>query len=78
MLATYVAAAETIRGEAVAAAAFAALVSWVQRVLSTPVRTQRRQVGALDAYGKQAELSLRLLSAAMVVLALALVLLRVT
>jgi len=78
VLATYVAAAETIRGEAVAAAAFAALVSWVQRVLSTPVRTQRRQVGALDAYGKQAELSLRLLSAAMVVLALALVLLRVT
>jgi hypothetical protein len=42
------------------------------------VRTQRRQVGALDAYGKQAELALRLLSAAMVALALALVLLRVT
>lgn len=78
VLATYFATAETIRGEAVAAAAFAALVSWVQRVLSTPVRIQRRQVGALDAYGKQAELALRLLSAAMVALALALVLLRVT
>jgi hypothetical protein len=78
VLATYFATAETIRGEAVAAAAFAALVSWVQRVLSTPVRTQRRQVGALDAYGKQAERALRLLSAAMVALALALVLLRVT
>jgi len=78
VIATYFAAAETIRGEAVAAAAFAALVSWTQRVLSTPVRIQRRQVGALDAYGKQAELALRLLSAAMVALALALVLLRVT
>jgi hypothetical protein len=78
VLATYFAAAETIRGEAVAAAVFAALVSWTQRVLSTPVRIQRRQVGALDAYGKQAELALRLLSAAMVALALALVLLRVT
>jgi hypothetical protein len=78
VIATYFAAAETIRGEAVAAAAFAALVSWTQRVLSTPVRIQRRQVGALDAYGKQAELALRLLSSAMVALALALVLLRVT
>jgi hypothetical protein len=78
VLATYVAAAETIRGEAVAAAAFAALVSWAQRVLSTPVRTQRRQEGALTELGKQFELGLRLLSAAMVALALAFVLLRVT
>jgi hypothetical protein len=78
VLATYVAAAETIRGEAVAAAVFAALVSWAQRVLSTPVRTQRRQEGALTALGKQFELGLRLLSAAMVALALAFVLLRVT
>ena len=78
VLATYFAAAETIRAEAVAAAVFAALVSWTQRVLSTPVRIQRRQEGALKADGKQAELALRILSAAMVALALALVLVRVT
>ena len=78
VLATYFAAAETIRAEAVAAAIFAALVSWTQRVLSTPVRIQRRQEGALRADGKQAELALRILSAAMVALALALVLVRVT
>src|SRR4029453_15508552 len=76
--ATYVACAETIRGEALAAAVFAALVSWAQRVLSTPVRLQRRQEGALTELGKQFELGLRLLSAAMVALAVALVLLRVT
>ena len=78
VLATYVAAAETIRAEALAAALFAALVSWAQRILSTPVRTQRRQEGALTPLGQQFELSLRVLSAAMVSLALALVLLRVT
>ena len=78
VLATYFAAAETIRLDAVAAAFFAALVSWTQRVLSTPVRTQRRQDGALAESGRQAELALRLLSAAMVALAVALVLLRVT
>jgi hypothetical protein len=78
VLATYFATAETIRLEAVAAAFFAVLVSWTQRVLSTPVRAQRRQDGALADSGKQAELALRLLSAAMVALAVALVLLRVT
>ena len=78
VLATYCAAAETIRAEAVVAALFAALVSWAQRVLSTPVRMQRRQEGALKADGKQAELALRILSAAMVALAVALVLARVT
>jgi hypothetical protein len=78
VLATYFAAAETIRGEAVAAAIFAALVSWTQRVLSTPVRLQRRQEGALKADGKQAESALRILSAAMVALAVALILVRVT
>jgi hypothetical protein len=78
VLATYCAAAQTLRGEAVLAALFAALVSWTQRVLSTPVRIQRRQEGALKADGKQAELALRILSAAMVALALALVLVRVT
>ncbi|TML27796.1 MAG: hypothetical protein E6G26_08115 [Actinobacteria bacterium] len=78
VLATYFAAAEAIRGEAVFAAVFAALVSWAQRVLSTPVRMQRRQEGALTPLGRQFELGLRLLSAAMVALAVALVLLRVT
>jgi hypothetical protein len=78
VLATYVAAAETLRAEALAAAVFAALVSWAQRVLSTPVRTQRRQEGALTPLGQQFELGLRVLSAAMVSLAVALVLLRVT
>jgi len=78
VLATYVATAETIRGEALAAALFAALVSWTQRVLSTPVRTQRREEGALTPLGRQFELGLRLLSAAMVSLAVAFVLLRVT
>ena len=78
VLATYFAAAETIRGEAIFAAVFAALVSWTQRVLSTPVRMQRRQEGALTPLGKQFELGLRLLSAAMVSLAVGLVLLRVT
>ena len=78
VLATYFAAAETIHAEAVAAATFAALLSWAQRVLSTPVRIQRRQEGALKADGKQAELALRILSAATVALAVALVLVRVT
>jgi hypothetical protein len=78
VLATYCACAETIRGEAVAAAVFAAIVSWTQRVLSTPVRIQRRQEGALQPDGQRAELALRLLSAAMVALAVALVLTRVT
>jgi hypothetical protein len=78
VLATYYAVAETIRAEAVVAGLFAALVSWTQRVLSTPVRTQRRQQGTLKADGKQFELALRILSAAMVALAVALVLVRVT
>src|SRR5262249_53274797 len=77
VLATYYAAAETIRAEAVVAALFAALVSWTQRVLSTPVRVQRRQEGALKADGKQAELALRILSAAMDALAVDLILARV-
>ena len=78
VLATFFAAAGAIGGEAVLAAVFAALVSWVQRVLSTPVRSQRRQEGRLTAVGMEAERALRLLSVAMVALAAALVLLRVT
>jgi hypothetical protein len=78
VLATFFAAAGTIRGEAALAALFAALVSWVQRVLSTPVRAMRRQEGRIAGVAVDAERALRLLSAAMVALALALVLLRVT
>jgi hypothetical protein len=78
VLATFFAAAGAIRGEAALAAVFAVLVSWVQRVLSTPVRSQRRQEGRLTAVGMEAERALRLLSVAMVALAAALVLLRVT
>ena len=94
VLATFFAAAGAIRAEAALAAAFAALVSWVQRVLSTPVRMVRRQVrnvtGGIeladgtelpvtrDTLSHAPETALRLLSAAMVALAVALVLLRVT
>jgi hypothetical protein len=94
VLATYFAAAGAIRGEAALAAVFAALVSWAQRVLSTPVRMVRRQVrnvtGSIEladgtelpvtagTLSQAPETALRLLSAAMVALAVALVLLRVT
>jgi hypothetical protein len=78
VLATFFAVAHAIRPEAVAAAVFAAVVSWVQRVLSTPVRAMRRQEGRLAGAALDAERALRLLSAAMVALAVALVLARVT
>jgi hypothetical protein len=78
VVATYLAVAETIRVEALAAALFATIMSSVQRVLSTPVRTQRRVDGGLTGVGKQLELALQLLAAAMVALAVALVLVRVT
>ena len=80
--------------DAVVAAAFAALVSYVQRVLSTPVRMVRRRVRAVsgrielvdgaelpvtrETIAGAPERALRLLSAAMVALAVALVLVRVT
>jgi len=44
-LSAYVVEAETVRVEAVAAAVYAALLSYAQRVLSTPVRIARRQEG---------------------------------
>jgi len=78
VLATFFAVAHAIRPEAAAAAVFAAVVSWVQRVLSTPVRAMRRQEGRLAGTALDAERALRLLSAAMVALAVALVLARVT
>jgi hypothetical protein len=94
VLATYFAAAQTIRIEAVLAAAFAAFLSHAQRRLSTPVRLVRRR--ARDVSGRielvdgsaiqitsetftaESERALRALSAAVFCLALALVLLRVT
>lgn len=93
LLTAYAAAAEQIDWAAVVAAAFAALTSYAQRLLSEPVRTVRRRVrsvsGAFDlADGGQLpvtrdllmsapEAALRALSAAMVALAVALVLVRV-
>jgi hypothetical protein len=94
VLATYFAAAETIRVEAVLGAAFAALLSHAQRRLSTPVRLVRRRARAVtgdielidgttipitaDTFTAESERALRALSAATVCIALALVLLRVT
>jgi hypothetical protein len=94
VLATYFAAAETIRLEAVLGAAFAALLSHAQRRLSTPVRLMRRRVASVsgridlsdgtvipisrETFTEEAERALRALAACTVALALALVLLRVT
>ena len=94
VLATYFAAAETIRVEAVLGAAFAALLSHAQRRLSTPVRLVRRRARevtgtielidgstipiTLETLTAESERALRALSAATVCIALALVLLRVT
>jgi len=88
------AAAEEIRWEAVLAAAFAALSSYAQRQLSTPVRRLRREVasvsgsleltdGRREAITRETmiagnEAALRALAAAIVALAVALVVLRAT
>jgi hypothetical protein len=94
VVATYFATAETIRLEAVLAATFAALLSHAQRRLSTPVRLMRRRAVAVsgrieladgsvipitrETFTEEAERALRALCGAVVVLALALVILRVT
>jgi hypothetical protein len=78
VLATFFAAAETIRLEAVLGAAFAAFLSHAQRRLSTPVRMMRRQMQSVDAFTVENERALRALAAGAVALALALVFLRVT
>jgi len=94
VLATYFAAAETIRVEAVLGAAFAALLSHAQRRLSTPVRLVRRQAREVtgtielidgstipitpETLTAESERALRAISIATVCIALALVLLRVT
>jgi hypothetical protein len=82
-----------ITWEALAAAAFAGLTSHVQRILSTPVRAMRRKVtsvsgtisyadGTTEEIGpatltKAPERGLQVLSAAMVCLAAALLLLHI-
>jgi hypothetical protein len=94
VLATYFAAAETIRVEAVLGASFAALLSHAQRRLSTPVRLVRRRAREVtgtielidgstipitpDTLTAESERALRAISIATVCIALALVLLRVT
>jgi hypothetical protein len=94
VLATYFAAAETIRVEAVLGAAFAALLSHAQRRLSTPVRLIRRRAREVtgtielidgstipitpETLTAESERALRAISIATVCIALALVLLRVT
>lgn len=94
VLAAYFAAAETIRVEAVLAAAFAALLSHAQRRLSTPVRLVRRRVQHVtgrieladgtstpitrETLAADSERALQVIAAAVVCLAVALVLLRVT
>jgi hypothetical protein len=94
LLAAYVAAAETIRAEAIFAAAFAGLLSHAQRRLSTPVRLVRRRArnvsGVIEltdgstleirpeTFTLEAERALQAIAAAAVCLAVALVLIRVT
>jgi hypothetical protein len=94
LLTAYFAAAETVRLEALFAAAFAALLSHAQRRLSTSVRLVRRRVqdvsGRIDLVdgtslpvtrellAADSERGLQALSAATVCLAVALVLVRVT
>ena len=94
VLTAYFAAAETIRGEAILAGVFAALLSLAQRRLSTPVRALRRRVAAVSGtielkdgtsepvtaeYLMRApEGALRALTAATIALAAALVVLRVS
>jgi hypothetical protein len=94
LLAAYFATAETIRAEALFAAAFAGLLSHAQRRLSTPVRLVRRRTrnvsGVIEltdgstieirpeTFTVEAERALRAIAGATVCLAVALVLIRVT
>ena len=94
VLTAYFAATHTLRSPALLAAAFAALLSRAQRVLSTPVREIRRRTRAVSGQIERAdgtvlpldaqsiagapELALQTLTVTVIALALALVLLRVT
>ncbi len=73
-LAAYAVEAETLRLEAVAAAAYAALLSYAQRVLSTPARAARREAGTVRP---ELETALMALAAASVAVALAVLLVHV-
>ena len=73
-LSAYVVQAETIRAEAVAAAVYAALLSYAQRVLSTPVREARRRHGTVQ---RELETALKALAAASVAVAAAVLLVHV-
>ncbi|HZS30269.1 MAG TPA: hypothetical protein VFA37_03320 [Gaiellaceae bacterium] len=93
VLTAYFASAHTVRGDTVAAAAYAFATSWAQRRLSTPVRLVRRRVVAIegamelddgsrlaldaDVVAGAAEASLKALAAATVLIAAALLLARV-
>lgn len=74
-LTAFFASAQGIRGEAVAIAAFALVTSLAQQRLSVEVRTARRVAGDASL-ARTAEMALQLLSAAMPLLAGALLLLR--
>ena len=92
VLTAYFASAETLRLAAVAAAAYAFATSWAQRRLSTPVRLVRRRVVAVDGamrlddgttlpvgadtLAAEAETALKMLAAATVLIAVALLLFR--
>ena len=73
-LAAYVVQAETLRLEAVAAAVYAALLSYAQRVLSTPARAARREHGTTRP---ELETALMALAAASVAVAVAVLLVHV-
>jgi hypothetical protein len=77
VLTAYFAQAGTIRAAAVAAAAFATAMTVAQRTLSTPVRHARRTLGTTESV-QALERSLRILTAANVLLGCALVLARLT
>ncbi|HLY94495.1 MAG TPA: hypothetical protein VKP14_06580 [Gaiellaceae bacterium] len=76
VLTAYFASAHRLRGDALAAAVFAFLTSYAQRVLSTPVRFARRNIGDPEL-ARSSEIGLKLLAAAMPLLAAALLLARV-
>jgi len=73
-LAAYVVEAETLRLAAVAAAVYAGLLSYAQRVLSTPARAARREAGTVRP---ELETALRALAAAAVAVAVAVLLVHV-
>jgi hypothetical protein len=75
VLTAYFASAERLRAEAIGGAGFAFLASLAQRRLSTQVRAARREAGDPTA-ARAAEVALQLLSAALPLLAAALLLAR--